>query len=128
MNKDQCYVQTLRTFYLHRILLPLDLFIAKRSVLRKASQWLLKQMIISSSSQDISNLVLSNLVIANWSTDNSVNTDCLETFLVLFERFSSQWPFRLLKSVKYSRVMVWIRFVIMRSTITTSFSIFRKIH
>jgi len=43
-------------------------------------------MIMLSSSQDISSLVSGNLVIANWSADNLVNTDCFETFLVPFER------------------------------------------
>ena len=50
MDKDQCHVQTLRTLYLHGILLPRDLFIAERSALKIASQWLLKQMITLSSS------------------------------------------------------------------------------
>ena len=70
MGKDQCHVQTLRTLYLHGILLPWGLFIAKRSAL--------KQTIMSSGFQDISNLVFSNLV----------NTDHLEMFLVQFERSS----------------------------------------
>ena len=65
MDKDQCYVQTLRTLYLHGILLPHVLFMAKRSALKRASQWLLKQMIMLSSSQDIGNLVSGNLVITN---------------------------------------------------------------
>jgi len=63
MNKDQCYVQTLRTLYFHGILLPWDLFIAERSALKRASQWLLKQTIASSSFQDISDLVSGDLVI-----------------------------------------------------------------
>ena len=71
-------MQTLRTLYLYGILLPWDLFIAKRSALKKALQWSLKQTIISSSSQDISDLVF----------DDLVNTDCLEMFLVLFKRSS----------------------------------------
>jgi len=41
-----------------------------------------------SGSQNFSDLVFGNLVIVNWSADNSVNTDCLEIFLVLFEGFS----------------------------------------
>ena len=41
-----------------------------------------------SGSQDIGDLVSGNLVITNWSADNSVNTDCFEMFLVLFERSS----------------------------------------
>ena len=45
-------------------------------------------MIMLSSFQDISNLVSYDLVIADWSTDNLVNTDCLKMFLVLFERSS----------------------------------------
>jgi len=45
-------------------------------------------MIILSGSQDISNLVSGDLVITDWSTDNSVNTDHLETFLVPFIRSS----------------------------------------
>ena len=65
MDKDQCYVQTLRTLYLHGILLPLVLFIAKRSALKRASQWLLKQMITLSGSRDISDLVSGNLVITD---------------------------------------------------------------
>jgi len=65
MSKDQYYVQTLRTLYLHGILLPWDLFIAERSTLKRASQWLLKQMIMLSSSRDISDLVSGNLVITD---------------------------------------------------------------
>jgi len=37
---------------------------------------------------DISDLVSGDLVITDWSADNSVNTDCFETFLVTFERSS----------------------------------------
>jgi len=48
----------------------------------------LKQMIMLSSSWDIGNLVSGDLVITDWSTDNSVNTDHFEMFLVLFERSS----------------------------------------
>jgi len=48
----------------------------------------LKQMIMLSSSQDISDLVSGNLVIIDWSADNSMNTDRFETFLVPFEWFS----------------------------------------
>ena len=88
MGKDQYYVQTLRTLYLYGILLPWDLFIAKRSALRRALWWLLKQMIMLSGSWDIGNLVSGNLVITDWSADNLVNTNCFETFLVLFERSS----------------------------------------
>ena len=65
MDKNQCHIQTLRTLYLHGILSPWGLFIAKRSILKRASQWLLKQTIMSSSSQDISDLVSGDLVIAN---------------------------------------------------------------
>ena len=50
MGKDQCHVQTLKTLYLHGILLPCDLFMAERSALKRASQWLLKQMITLSGS------------------------------------------------------------------------------
>ena len=71
-------MQTSRTLYLHGILSPLGLFMAKRSVLKRASQWLLKQTIMSSSSQDISDLVIGNLVTTNY----------FEMFLVLFERSS----------------------------------------
>jgi len=38
---------------------------AKRSTFKRALQWSLKQMIISSSFQDISDLVSGDLVIAN---------------------------------------------------------------
>jgi len=65
MSKDQYHVQTLRTLYLHGILSPRDLFIAERSALKRASQWSLKQMIMLSSSQDISDLVSGNLVITD---------------------------------------------------------------
>ena len=65
MDKDQYHVQTLRTLYLHGFLLPLGLFIAKRSTLKRVLQCSLKQMIISSSSRDISNLVFGNLVITD---------------------------------------------------------------
>ena len=63
MGKDQCHMQTLRTLYLHGILSPQDLFIAERSALKRASRWLLKQTIASSSFQDISDLVSGDLVI-----------------------------------------------------------------
>jgi len=46
-------------------LLPWDLFTTKESALKRASQWSLKQTIMLSGSQDISNLVSGNLVIAN---------------------------------------------------------------
>ena len=49
MSKDQCYIQTLRTLYLYGILLPQDLFITEKRALKRALQWLLKQMIMSSS-------------------------------------------------------------------------------
>ena len=65
MGKDQCYVQTLRTLYLHGILSPQDIFIAERSTLKRASQWLLKQTITLSGSQDISDLVSGDLVITD---------------------------------------------------------------
>jgi len=65
MGKDQCHIQTLRTLYLYGILLPQVLFIAERSALKRASQWSLKQTIMLSSFQDISNLVSGNLVITN---------------------------------------------------------------
>jgi len=45
-------------------------------------------MITLSGSQGIGDLVSGDLVITDWSTDNLVNTDCFETFLVLFERSS----------------------------------------
>jgi len=45
-------------------------------------------MIILSSFQDINDLVSGSLVIINWSTDNLMNTDYFEVFLVLFERCS----------------------------------------
>jgi len=65
MSKDQYHVQTLRTLYLHGILLPRVLFITERSALKRASRWSLKQMITLSSSQDIGNLVFGYLVIAD---------------------------------------------------------------
>ena len=65
MDKDQYHVQTLRTLYLHGILLPRDLFIAERSALKRASRWSLKQTITLSSSRDISNLVSGDLVITD---------------------------------------------------------------
>jgi len=45
-------------------------------------------MITSSGSWDIGDLVSGILVIIDWSADNSMNTDCFEMFLVLFERSS----------------------------------------
>jgi len=51
--------------YFHGILLPLVLFIAERSALKRASQWSLKQIIMSSGFQDISDLVSGNLVITD---------------------------------------------------------------
>jgi len=71
-------MQILRTLYLHGISLPWDLFITERSILKRALQWSLKQMITLSSSQDIGDLVSGNLV----------NADYFEMFLVLFERSS----------------------------------------
>jgi len=65
MDKDQYHIQTLRTLYLHGILSPWVLFMAERSALKRASQWLLKQTIMSSGSQDISDLVSGDLVIAD---------------------------------------------------------------
>jgi len=65
MGKDQYYVQTLRTLYLHGILSPCVLFIAERSTLKRASRWLLKQTITLSGSQDIGDLVSGDLVITN---------------------------------------------------------------
>ena len=58
-------MQTLRTLYLHGILSPQDLFIAERSALKRALRWSLKQTIMLSSSQDVSNLVSGNLVITD---------------------------------------------------------------
>jgi len=51
--------------YLHRILSPCVLFIAERSALKRASQWLLKQTITLSGFQDIGDLVSGNLVITD---------------------------------------------------------------
>ena len=65
MSKDRYYIQTLRTLYLHRILLPLVLFIAERSALKRALQWSLKQIIMLSDSRDIGNLVSGDLVITD---------------------------------------------------------------
>jgi len=65
MGKDQCHIQTLRTLYLHGILSPQVLLIAKRSALKKASRWSLKQTVTLGSSQDISDLVSGNLVITD---------------------------------------------------------------
>ena len=65
MGKDQYHMQTLRTLYLHGILFPWDLFIAERSALKRDSQWLLKQIIMLSGSQDISDLVSGDLVITD---------------------------------------------------------------
>jgi len=58
-------VQILRTLHLYGILSPWDLFMAKRSALKRASQWSLKQTITLSGSQDISDLVSGNLVITD---------------------------------------------------------------
>ena len=88
MGKDQYHVQTLRSLYLYGILLPWDIFIAERSALKRASRWLLKWMIMLSGSWDIGDLVSGDLVIIDWSADNSVNTDHFETFLVPLERSS----------------------------------------
>ena len=65
MGKDQYHMQTLRTLYLHGILLPWDLFVAKRSTLKRASRWSLKQIIMLSGSRDIGDLASGDLVIAN---------------------------------------------------------------
>jgi len=65
MDKDQYHIQTLRTLYLHGILSPQDLFMAKRSALKRASRWLLNQTIMLSSSRDIGDLVSGNLVITD---------------------------------------------------------------
>ena len=65
MSKDQCHVQTLRTLYLHGILLPWDLFIVERSALKRASRWSLKQTIMLSGSRDIGDLVSGDLMITD---------------------------------------------------------------
>jgi len=65
MGKDQYHVQILRTLYLHGILLPQDLFMAERSILKRASQWSLKQTITLSSSRGIGDLVSGNLMITD---------------------------------------------------------------
>ena len=65
MGKDQYYVQTLRTLYLHGILLPWDLFIAERSALKRALRWSLKQTIMLSGSRDIGDLVSGDLMITD---------------------------------------------------------------
>jgi len=65
MDKDQCHIQTLRTLYLHGILLPWDLFIAERSAVKRASRWSLKQIIMLSSSRDIGDLASGDLVITD---------------------------------------------------------------
>ena len=80
MDKDQCHVQTLRILYLHGILLPWGLFIAKKRVLKRASQWLLKQTIISSSSQDISHLVFSDLLC--YETPKRERSSCAFEYLI----------------------------------------------
>ena len=103
MSKDQCHVQTLRTLYLHGILLPQVLFIAERSTLKRASWWSLKQTITLSNFWNISNLVSSTW----WSL-----TDLLITLWILIALrcfwyclkglLKGFWlPFRLLKLVKY---------------------------
>ena len=43
---------------------------------------------MSSSLQDISDLVFGNLVIANWTANNLVDINCFERFLILLERSS----------------------------------------
>ena len=58
-----------------------------------------------SSFWDISNLVCSDLVIANWSANNSVNTDCFETLLVPFGR-SPQEILVAIEIVKISQVFL----------------------
>jgi len=58
-------MQTLRTLYLHGILLPQVLFIAERSALKRALRWSLKQQIMLSGSRDIGNLVSGDLVITD---------------------------------------------------------------
>jgi len=65
MGKDQYHMQTLRTLYLHGILLPWDLFVAKRSALKRASRWSLKQIIMLSGSRDIGDLASGDLVITD---------------------------------------------------------------
>ena len=97
------YIQTLRTLYLYGILLSLSLFIAKRSALKRASQWSLKQMIISSSSWDISNLVFGNLVVTDWSAITQWILIVLRYFWYCLKDLIKGfwWPFRLSKSVKY---------------------------
>ena len=57
-------------------------------IYKKGKVYVLKQTITLSGSRDISDLVSSDLVITDWSADNSVNTDCFETFLVPFKRSS----------------------------------------
>jgi len=102
------------TLYLHGILLPWDLFIAERSALKRASRWSLKQMIMLSGSQDISNLVSGDLVIAGWSADNLVNTNCLEisfgtVWKVFLRAFGDHLDCQNWSSIP--GVIVWMKFV-----------------
>ena len=59
-------------------LIALGSIYSQKRALKRASQWLLKQMIMLSGSQNISDLVIGNLVTTNY----------FEMFLVLFERSS----------------------------------------
>jgi len=59
MNNRLVSCQTLRSLYLHRILLSLDLFIVVRRVLKRASMCTWKQMSMFSGSRDIGQLVFS---------------------------------------------------------------------
>ena len=118
MDKDQCYVQTLRTLYLYGILLPWDLFMAERSALKRASRWSLKWTITLSSSWDISDLVSGDLVITDWSADN------FSEYWLLWDVFGTVWKVFLrafgghLDCQNWSRIpgaMVKMKFVTSRS-------------
>jgi len=110
MGKDQYYMQILRTLYLHGILSPWDLFIAKRSALKRALWWSLKQTIMLSSSQDIGDLVSGDLVITNWSAEYWLLWDIFDTVWKVFLRaFSGHLDCWNQSSIP--RVMVWMKFV-----------------
>jgi len=76
------YVTTLRTIYLHGILLPCVLFMANGSVLMRVFWCNQKQMSTIICSWDISVLVFSDY----WLANLSVNTCDIEVSLALLER------------------------------------------
>ena len=91
---------------------------------------MLKQMITSSSSQNISDLVFGNLVIPNWSANNLVNTDHFEIIQKIFLRdFSGHldhWNWSSIPRVIVPMKFVTLSFLLVQALLR-SYLIFGKL-